>query len=91
MEHHFIDVRVGTLKNETITRWISFVGWEVLLNRRGTTWRALRVIDKHTIDKEKFKVLVSEYPALIQRPIFVLNETVLVGVEDDVRKKLKGS
>jgi arsenate reductase (glutaredoxin) len=91
LEHNFIDVRVEALKNETITWWISSVGWEVLLNRRGTTWRALRVIDKNTIDKKKFKILVSEYPALIKRPIFEIKETVLVGFKDEVRKTLKGS
>ena len=90
LEHHFIDIRVEAHKSETITRWISIVGWGVLLNRRGTTWRSLKEIDKHNIDKEKFKALVSEHPALIKRPVFELKETLLVGFKDDVRKTLKG-
>jgi Spx/MgsR family transcriptional regulator len=90
LEHHFIDVRIGALKSEKIARWISIVGWEVLLNQRGTTWRALRDTDKHTISKDKALALVNEHPALIKRPVFELNETVLVGFKDDVRKTLTG-
>jgi Spx/MgsR family transcriptional regulator len=90
LEHHFIDVRVEALKSETITRWISIVGWEVLLNQRGTTWRTLRDTDKHTLGKDNSIALMSEHPALIKRPVFELNEMVLVGFKDDVRETLKG-
>ena len=90
MEHHFIDVRVEAVKSETIARWISIVGWEVLINQRGTTWRKLRDIDKHTLGKDKAIALMSEHPALIKRPVFELNDMVLVGFKDDVRETLKG-
>tara|TARA_B110000444_G_C18439732_1_gene410704 strand:+ start:56 stop:409 length:354 start_codon:yes stop_codon:yes gene_type:complete len=90
LEHHFIDIRVEVLKSETIIRWISLVDWEILLNRRGTTWRALSDIDKQTIDKEKFITLAIEKPTLIKRPVFELQETVLVGFTDNVCKTLKG-
>ena len=90
LEHHFKDVRVEALQSKTIARWISVVGWEVLLNQRGTTWRALRDTDKHTIGKDKSLALMSMHPALIKRPVFELDETVLVGFKDDVRETLKG-
>jgi arsenate reductase (glutaredoxin) len=90
LEHHFIDIRVEALKSETIIRWISFVDWEVLLNQRGTTWRALSNMDKQAIDKENFIALAIEKPTLIKRPVFELKETVLVGFTDNVCKTLKG-
>ena len=90
LEHHFIDVRVEAVKSETIARWISIVGWEVLINQRGTTWRKLRNMDKHTLGKDTSIALMCEHPALIKRPVFELNDMVLVGFKDDVRKILKG-
>ena len=80
-----------TQNSETIAKWTFLVGWEALLNRRGTTWRALKDSYKHNINDDNFMTLVSAYPALIKRPVFELEEMVLVGFKVDVRKTLKGS
>ncbi|NQU56343.1 MAG: ArsC family reductase [Rhodospirillales bacterium] len=89
LEHQFKDVRADTLTGETITAWITAVGWETLLNRRGTTWRNLADADKHAIDADKAQSLMSEHPALIKRPVFEINGKVLVGFKDDVQAALK--
>jgi len=90
LEHHFKDVRADDLDSKTIARWITVVGWEILLNRRGTTWRNLSDEDKHAVDEGKALALMAEHPALIKRPVFEVNETVLVGFKDDVQDALKG-
>ena len=90
LEHHFIDVRVEAVKSETIDRWVSIVGWEVLINQQGTTWRKLRNVDRHPLGKDKSIALMSKHPALIKRPVFELNDMVLVGFKEDVRETLKG-
>ena len=41
LRHQFIDVRKDGVEEADITRWIDAVGWETLLNKRGTTWRGL--------------------------------------------------
>jgi arsenate reductase (glutaredoxin) len=91
IEYHFKDVRDDGLESKTIVRWITTVGWEVLLNRRGTTWRNLADADKHEVDATKALALMSEHPALIKRPVFEINETVLVGFKEDVQEWLKKS
>jgi Spx/MgsR family transcriptional regulator len=90
LEHHFKDVRDEALSSETIAGWISAVGWEVLLNRRGTTWRNLDDADKHEVDAIKAQSLIIEHPALMKRPLFEMGDTVLVGFKDDVQAALKG-
>jgi arsenate reductase (glutaredoxin) len=89
LEHHFKDVRADAPGADAIAGWISAVGWEILLNRRGTTWRGLSDADKHAIDADKAKSLMSEYPALIKRPVFEVNGKVLVGFKEDVQANLK--
>lgn len=89
LEHTFRDVRADALTSGTIAAWISAVGWEVLLNRRGTTWRNLSDADKHAVDAEKAESLMSEHPALIKRPVFEVADKVLVGFKEDVQAVLK--
>ena len=90
IEHTFKDVRADGLSGETIGGWIAAVGWEILLNRRGTTWRGLADGDKHAVDANKAASLMSEHPALIKRPVFEVAGTVLVGFTGDVQAALKG-
>ena len=89
LEHQFKDVRADALSAETIAGWISAVGWEILLNRRGTTGRRLSDADKHAVDADKAQALMAEHPALIKRPVFEVSGKVLVGFKEDVQANLK--
>ena len=84
----FKDVRADGLEEDRLNRWIAAQGWEILLNRRGTTWRTLPDTDKDGVDEEKARRLMLEHPALIKRPVFELGDTVLVGFTDAVKEAL---
>lgn len=62
--------------------WIDAVGWETLLNRRGTTWRKLADADKEDVDEARAKALMLAQPALIKRPVFETGTTVIVGFKE---------
>ena len=53
IEHRFHDFRADGLEADDVVRWVGAVGWEVLLNRRGTTWRKLSEADKDGLDEAK--------------------------------------
>lgn len=89
LAHRFLDLRADGVEEERVTRWIAAVGWEVLLNRRGTTWRTLPDGNKHDIDADRALVLMMQHPALIKRPVFEAGDKVLVGFKDDVQAALK--
>ncbi len=65
-----------------LQRWVDALGWQVLLNRRGTTWRQL---DKHTQDKvddaSAAIALMLERPSIIRRPVLVSGPLLLVGFD----------
>ena len=90
IEYQFKDVRADALESATIAHWIAAVGWEILLKRRGTTWRTLSDAEKHDVDGDKALALMSAHPAPIKRPVFEVGDEVLVGFKDDVQAKLKG-
>lgn len=64
-----------------LARWSDAVGWETLLNRRGTTFRALSEADKADIDRAKAIRLMQASPSLIKRPVIEHGDGVLVGFD----------
>lgn len=62
--------------------WCKQVGWEVLLNKRGTTWRKLPDIDKNNVDEAKAQILLIEHASMIKRPVLVCGEHVEVGFSE---------
>ena len=63
--------------------WSDAVGWEVLLNKRGTTFRKLGDEDKADIDRAKAVRLMVEHPSMIKRPVAEHSGGVLVGFRED--------
>lgn len=82
IEHEFKDVRADGLTDPQVQNWLDHVGWEVLLNRRGTTWRKLSDDEKDNVDANKAKALMLEQPALIKRPVFETGSSIVVGFKD---------
>jgi len=86
--HKFHDLRVDGLDESRLQTWLDAVGWEVLLNRRSTTWRGLSDADKADMTSPKAKRLMVEHPTLIKRPVFETGDQVYVGFAADVQKAL---
>jgi arsenate reductase (glutaredoxin) len=62
-------------------RWSDSLGWEALLNRRGTTFRGLNEADKADIDRAKAIRLIQANPSLIKRPVVEHDGGLLVGFD----------
>ena len=88
IDHHFIDFRKDGLAKSDLTKWVTGVGWEVLLNRRGTTWRGLAESAKADIDATTATTLMLEHPALIKRPVFEIGDKVIIGYKDEQKQAL---
>lgn len=86
--HRFHDVRADGLDRKTVARWVEAVGWEAMLNRRGTTWRGLAEADKTGLDEAKAVALMAKHPALVKRPVIETDGAVTVGFDEAVRTRL---
>ena len=70
--HAFKDVRADGLSPNDVQAWLDAVGADVLINRRGTTWRGLDDGAKAKAEDPVGIVdLLVANPALIKRPVFV--------------------
>ena len=88
IDFEFIDFRKQALAIADIQRWIESIGQNDLLNRRGTTWRALPDEVKENFEKLDVVNIILEKPTLIKRPVFETREGLLLGFSSGVMKEL---
>lgn len=62
-----------------LARWAQLVGWEVLLNRAGTTFRKLPEADRQGLDADRAIALMVAQPSMIKRPVVEYPGGLLVG------------
>lgn len=84
VDYAFHDVRKDGLTKKTITDWCNHVGWETLLNTRGTTWRKLPEHVRDAVNKTKAISLMFEQPAIIKRPVLVTDKQIHVGFKPEL-------
>ncbi len=69
IDYSFHDFRVDSLDANLLEQWFADVGWETLLNKRGTTWRQLSEEIKSSINEASARQLMLDNPAIIKRPV----------------------
>ncbi|WAC24761.1 ArsC family reductase [Blastomonas sp. SL216] len=84
LAYDFHDYKKVGISAEKLDAWADAVGWEVLLNKAGTTFRKLPDADKADITRDKAIALMVEQPSLIKRPVLEHSGGVLVGFKPDV-------
>ena len=83
VDYDFHDYKTAGIDRATLEKWVKVVGWEVLLNRAGTTFRKLPDDAKQDIDEQKAIRLMLEQPSIIKRPVLEQGRTLLVGFTAD--------
>jgi len=71
--HAFHDYKKGGLDEAALRGWVAAHGWETVLNRKGTTFRALPDADKADLDADRAVRLMLAQPSMIKRPILALD------------------
>ena len=79
----FHDYKIVGIDRAHLERWSGQVGWEVLLNRSGTTFRTLPEADQAPLDQAKAIELMLAQPSMIKRPVLDLGDRLLVGFKPD--------
>ena len=87
LDHRFHDVRADGLTGEQLDTWLKQVSWEVLLNRRGTTWRGL----DDAARKEPPLALIAQHPALMKRPLIKVGDTLFLGWSAETEAAVKAA
>jgi arsenate reductase (glutaredoxin) len=86
----FHDYKAEGIDKATLERWAKDVGWETLLNRAGTTFRALPEKDKANLTEKKAIALMAAQPSMIKRPVLDVGGKLVVGFKPEIYVKLFG-
>ena len=84
VDYSFHDYKTSGIDREHLERWCRELGWEVLLNRAGTTFRKLPDADKQALDERKAMRLMLAHPSLIKRPVLEYGGRLLVGFKPEL-------
>jgi arsenate reductase len=69
VDYRFHDLRRDGLDRKMLQHWEQRLGWEQLLNRRGSTWRKLPETVRDGIGKSTALRIMQEQPSIIRRPL----------------------
>jgi arsenate reductase len=84
----FHDFKKAGLDEATISAWLKQQPWEILVNKKGTTWRGLTDATKTSIvDAASATGLMLENTSVIKRPVLCIKNTVLVGFDAALYEK----
>ncbi|MFN3403945.1 MAG: ArsC family reductase [Cytophagaceae bacterium] len=79
LDFDFHDYKSKGITEAKLKDWCSQVGWEALVNKKGTTWRQLEETEKQRVVNEKTAIeLMLNKTSVIKRPLVEVNNKVMV-------------
>ena len=80
----FHDYKKAGIDQPRLETWVDELGWEAVLNRAGTTFRALPEADKAGLDAAKAVTLMLAQPSMIKRPMLDLGGRRIAGFKPEI-------
>ncbi len=85
----FHDYKKLGVPEAELTRWVRAKGWDVVLNRKGTSWRALdESVKAGVVDAAAAITVMLAHASTIKRPVVTSGDAVVVGVDLDALGEL---
>ncbi|MEW5686251.1 MAG: ArsC family reductase [Pseudomonadota bacterium] len=86
--YDFHDYKKVGIDRATLEGWVKRLGWEVVLNRAGTTFKKLPDADKTGLDAARAVDLMLAQPSMIKRPVLAVGDDLYVGFKPDTWEQL---
>ena len=80
--YRFHDFRADGLSEALAKQWIDELGLDVVVNKRGTTWRQLDERTRETLGVKNAPALLAEKPSLVKRPVLDLGHQRAIGFDE---------
>lgn len=83
--YHFHDFKKEPATLEKLQEWQKFTSWEILLNKKGTTWKKLSPeVQATVIDADSANTVLLQNNSMIKRPIIELKNELIVGFDENI-------
>jgi arsenate reductase len=83
----FHDYKSEGIDKASLERWANEVGWEVIVNRAGTTFRKLPDKERENVTEKQAIALMLAQPSMIKRPVLDAGGKLLVGFKPEIYAK----
>ncbi len=83
----FHDYKAAGIDKPVLEGWAKKVGWEVLLNKAGTTFKKLPDAKKEKLDEKKAIALMLDQPSMIKRPVLDIGGKLTIGFKPEIYEK----
>jgi arsenate reductase len=90
LAYEFHDYKTAGIDKPVLEGWTKKVGWEVLLNKAGTTFKKLPDAKKEKLDEKKAIALMLDQPSMIKRPVLDIGGKLTVGFKPEIYEKAVG-
>ena len=92
ISYEFHDYKKKGITADALKAWSKQVGWEVLLNRKGLTWKQLPEAERARIKTEADAIqLMIDKTSIIKRPLLEKNgKVLLLGFDEESYAKTLG-
>lgn len=79
VDYVFHDYKKEGVDEGVLKRALDVLGWEGVINKRGTTWRALPEDMQNNMDKNKALQTALDHPSIIKRPLLIHKNNIYLG------------
>ncbi len=86
--YEFHDYKKWGVPENELKQWVKNASWEVVLNKRSTTWKGLSDTMKKNLNEYSSIRIMLDNPSSIKRPVLVNNKTLIIGFKEDEYKTL---
>ena len=83
INYEFHDFKKSGISPEKLDEWSETLGWEALVNKRGTTWRKLDPDMQNKVQtKSDAFALMQEKTSVIKRPVIEGDQKLVLGFDE---------
>ena len=90
LSYEFHDYKKQGIDAETVKTWLDALGQEVVLNKKGTTWRKLSEEEQQAAlaNEENLLAALTTHTSLIKRPVLATGSGFIAGFDDAAYRAL---
>lgn len=90
IDYEFHDFKKLGISNDKLEEWAEKIGWEALLNKRGTTWKMLDAeLQKSIVSQESAFKLMQGKTSVIKRPVIEIGSgSIILGYNEEQLSEL---
>ncbi len=91
LAYEFHDYKKQAVDAATVKAWLDAKGADLILNKKGTTWKKLNEAEQQTALASEAKLIetLTAHSSMIKRPVLQTEQGLIVGFDEQAYRNLK--